>query len=213
MAGYLRNPSEIYRQSIAAIARETDLTRLPPAIAEVALRVVHACAIPEIVADLVWSDGAAEAGRRALENGGAVIADSEMTANGIIRARLPHQNRIVCTVNEPQALEIARTMNTTRSAAAVELWRGQIAGSVIAIGTAPTALFHLLEMIEEISERPALILGFPVGFIGAAESKEALAKNSLGVPYIALKGRKGGSAMAAAAVNALAASFAADELR
>ena len=213
MAGYLRNPSEIYRQSIAAIARETDLSQLPPAMRDVALRIVHACAIPEVVADLVWSDGAAEAGRLALASGAVIIADGEMTANGIIRARLPRQNEILCTVNEPKASEIARARDTTRSAAAVELWRGRIEGSVIAVGTAPTALFHLLEMIQEITERPALVLGFPVGFIGAAESKEALAKNSLGVPYIALKGRKGGSAMVAAAVNALAAPFAADELR
>lgn len=213
MADYLRNPSEIYRQSIAAIARETDLSHLPSAMAEVALRLVHACAIPEIVADLVWSEHAAEAGRDALRNGAAIVADGEMTANGIIRARLPQKNEIICTVNDPMVPEIARDMNTTRSAAAAELWRGRIEGSVIAIGTAPTALFRLLEMFEEISERPALVLGFPVGFIGAAESKEALAHNSFGVPFIALKGRKGGSALAAAAVNALAAPFEADELR
>lgn len=213
MAEYLRNPSEIYRQSIAAIGREADLSHLPPAMAEVALRLIHACAMPEIAADLAWSDGAAEIGSNALSNGAAVIADGEMTANGIIRARLPRDNEIICTVNEPRAAEIARAADSTRSAAAVELWRGRIAGSVIAVGTAPTALFRLLEILEEVAERPALVLGFPVGFIGAAESKEALADNPFGVPFIALKGRKGGSAMAAAAVNALAASFAEDELR
>jgi len=210
MADYLHDPSEIYRQSLAAIRRETDLSRLPEDIAEVALRLVHACAQPEIVADLVWSDGAARIGRRALQAGAAILADGEMTANGIIRGRLPRNNEVICTVNEPRAAAIAGAGGTTRAAAAVELWRGRIAGSVVAIGTAPTALFRLLEILGETSERPALVLGFPVGFIGAAESKEALGRNPFSVPFIALKGRKGGSALAAAAVNALAAPFAAE---
>lgn len=210
MTDYLRDPSEIYRQSVAAIRNETDLSRLPADMMEVALRLVHACAIPEIVADLVWSPGAAEAGRRALNAGAAILADGEMTARGIIRNRLPRKNEVICTVNEPRAETIARERHTTRSAAAIELWRGRIDGGIVAIGTAPTALFHLLDMLNEVSERPALILGFPVGFVGAAESKEALAGNSFGVPFLALRGRKGGSAMAAAAVNALAAPMVAE---
>jgi sirohydrochlorin cobaltochelatase len=213
MADYICDPSEIYRQSLAAIRGETDLSRVPPDMVAVALRLVHACAIPEIVPDLVWSPGAAEAGRGALQDGAPILCDGEMTANGIIRGLLPRGNEVICTVNEAEAKTIALERKTTRSAAAVELWRGRIAGSVVAVGTAPTALFRLLEIIEETSERPALVLGFPVGFIGAAESKEALGRNPFAVPFIALKGRKGGSALAAAAVNALAAGFDAGDPR
>lgn len=207
MADYICDPSEIYRQSLAAIRGETDLSRLPPDMVAVALRLVHACAIPEIVSDLVWSPGAGQTGRAALQSGASILCDGEMTANGIIHSLLPRGNSVICTVNDPKAKTIARERETTRSAAAVELWRGRIAGSVVAVGTAPTALFRLLEILDETPERPALVLGFPVGFIGAAESKDALADNALGVPFIALKGRKGGSALAAAAVNALAAGF------
>jgi len=213
MADYICDPSEIYRQSLAAIRSETDLSRLPGDMVEVALRLVHACALPEIVSDLVWSPGAADAGRRSLNRGAAILCDGEMTANGIIRDRLPRNNEVICTVNEAKAKTIARERGTTRSAAGVELWRSRIEGNVIAIGTAPTALFRLLEILGETSERPALVLGFPVGFIGAAESKEALSRNPFEVPFIALKGRKGGSALAAAAVNALAAPFAPEEPR
>ena len=213
MADYICDPSEIYRRSLAAIRGETDLSRVPPDMVAVALRLVHACAIPEIVPDLVWSPGAAEAGRAALQSGASILCDSEMTANGIIRGLLPRRNEVICTMNEAEAKTTAGERKTTRSAAAVELWRGRIAGSVVAVGTAPTALFRLLEIIEESSERPALVLGFPVGFIGAAESKEALSRNPFAVPFIALKGRKGGSALAAAAVNALAAGFEAGDPR
>lgn len=205
MNDYVRDPAEITRRSFAAIRDETDLSRFPPDIAEIVLRLIHATAAPEIAGGLVWSEGAGRAGRAALAQGAAILADGEMTAKGIIRGRLPRLNEVVCTIAEPGVADRAKAQGTTRAAVAVELWRGRIAGSVIAIGTAPTALFRLLEILDETEERPALILGFPVGYIGAAESKAALAADPRGVPFIALKGRKGGSALAAAAVNALAA--------
>jgi precorrin-8X/cobalt-precorrin-8 methylmutase len=211
MGEYICDPAEIYRRSLAAIRSETDLSRLPDDLIDVALRLVHACALPEIAEELAWSPGAGDAGRRALHSGAAILCDGEMTANGIIRDRLPRRNEIFCTMNDPRVAQIARERQTTRAAAAIELWRGRIAGSVVAIGTAPTALFRLLEILEETGERPALVLGFPVGFIGAAESKDALIES--GLPFIALKGRKGGSALAAAAVNALAAPFETDGVR
>ncbi len=211
MNDYLRDPAEIYRRSLAAIRGETDLSRFPEDIAPVLLRLIHACAIPEIADDMAWSPGAARAGSQALALGAAIFADGEMTARGIIRNRLPRGNEIVCTLSDAKVRDIACSQGTTRAAAAVDLWRGRLAGSVVAIGTAPTALFRLLELLAESPERPALVLGFPVGFVGAAESKAALAQNSLGLPFITLLGRKGGSALAAAAVNALAAPFAAEE--
>ena len=205
MNDYLHDPAEIYRRSIAEIRAETDLSRFPPDIAGLLLRLIHACAMPEIADDLAWSPGAVAAGKNALAQGAAILADGEMTARGIIASRLPRENEIVCTIADPRVPEMAEGAATTRAAAAVELWRGKIAGSVVAIGTAPTALFRLLDILKETVERPAVILGFPVGFIGAAESKQALVENSLGLEFIALKGRKGGSALAAAAVNALVA--------
>ncbi len=207
MNDYLRDPAEITRRSIAAIRDETDLSRFPSVIAGVVIRLIHASAAPEIAQDLVWSEDAATAGRGALAAGAAILADGEMTARGIIGSRLPRGNEIVCTLADPRVAGMANATNTTRAAAAVDLWRGRIGGNIVAIGTAPTALFRLLEILDETHERPALILGFPVGFIGAAESKDALIADPRGVPYIALKGRKGGSALAAAAVNALAAPF------
>ncbi len=207
---YVRDPAEIYRRSVEAIRREIDLSRFPGGMAEVALRLVHACAIPEIVGDIVFSPGAAESGKRALESGAAIFVDGEMTGHGIIRSRLPGKNAVICTLGEPQVPVIAKQNATTRAAAAVDLWRGKLHGAVIAIGTAPTALFRLLEVLAEGNERPALVLGFPVGFVGAAESKEALA-NQASVPFIALKGRRGGAALAAAAVNALAAPLIVEE--
>lgn len=205
MNDYLHDPAEIYRRSIAEIRRETDLARFPADVADILLRLIHACAMPEIAGDLAWSKGAAAAGKTALADGAAIFADGEMTARGIIAARLPRENEIICTIADARVPGMAESGNTTRAAAAVDLWRGKIGGSVVAIGTAPTALFRLLDILKETHERPAVVLGFPVGFIGAAESKQALIGNSLGVEFIALKGRKGGSAMAAAAVNALAA--------
>jgi precorrin-8X/cobalt-precorrin-8 methylmutase len=204
MDDYLNDPAEIMRRSFAAIRKETDFSRVPGDLRDLALRLVHACAMPDIVAGLAWSDGAGEAGRRALGNGAAILTDAGMVAQGILRDRLPATNEVICTVGDPRAAEAARERRTTRAAAAVELWRDRLGGSVVAIGTAPTALFRLLELVREGAPRPALILGFPVGFIGAAESKEALIQDPSGVPFITLRGRRGGSALAAAAVNALA---------
>lgn len=201
---YLRDPLEIYRQSFAAIRRETDLGALDDDLAPLALRIVHACAMPEIVSDLVASPGAASAGRRALMRGAPVLTDVEMVAHGIIQDRLPKENRVICTLSDPQVPALAESLGTTRSAAAVTLWRDDLAGAVVAIGNAPTALFQLLEGLAAGWPAPALILGFPVGFIGAAESKAALVDGRRDIPFVALRGRRGGSAMAAAAVNALA---------
>ena len=200
---YLRDPAEIYRQSFAAIRRETDLSAISDELAPLALRVVHACAMPDIVDDLAASPGAVAAGRAALERGAPILTDVEMVAHGIIRNRLPSDNRVVCTLNDESVPALAQSLGTTRSAAAVTLWSSELDGAVVAIGNAPTALFQLLEGLASGWPVPALILGFPVGFIGAAESKDALINETHGVPFVALRGRRGGSAMAAAAVNAL----------
>ena len=201
---YITDPAAIYAKSFATARAETDLSAVPPALHSLALRIVHAAADPALAADLRWSPGAAEAGRGALAAGAPVLVDVEMVSHGITRARLPAQNRVLCTLRDAAVPALAAKLGTTRSAAALELWRGQLAGAVVAIGNAPTALFHLLEMIAAGAPRPALVLGFPVGFVGAAESKAALAANELGLAFVALAGRRGGSAMAAAAVNALA---------
>jgi len=203
MIDYVRDPAEIYRRSVAAIRREVDLDALPEDLRPLALRLVHACAMPEIAAALVASPGAAQAGRAALARGAPVLADAAMVAEGVIRAGLPAKNDVICTLGDPRVPALAKELATTRSAAAVELWRGRLAGAVVAIGNAPTALFHLLEGLERGWPAPALILGFAVGFVGAAEAKAALARQAR-APFIALEGRKGGSALAAAAVNALA---------
>jgi precorrin-8X/cobalt-precorrin-8 methylmutase len=200
---YIRDPAEIYRQSFAAVQRETDLSRLDEALTPVALRLVHACAMPEIVDDLAASPDAARAGRDALAGGAPILTDVEMVARGVIANRLPQENDVICRLGDPSITNLAASQNTTRSAAAVTLWPAQLAGAVVAIGNAPTALFRLLEGLAEGWPAPALILGFPVGFIGAAESKEALIEGAHGAPYITLRGRRGGSALAAAAVNAL----------
>ena len=199
MADYLRDPAAIYARSFELIRAETDLAGLPPALHPLALRLVHACGMPDIVPDLAWGGDPAAAGARALQAGAPILCDARMVAAGIMASRLPRANDLVVTLAE------ARAEGTTRSAAAVELWRPRLAGAVVAIGNAPTALFHLLERLAAWPERPAAILAFPVGFVGAAESKEALiaAGGALGVPYLTLRGRRGGSAMAAAAVNAL----------
>ncbi|MBM3570850.1 MAG: precorrin-8X methylmutase [Alphaproteobacteria bacterium] len=199
---YLKDPIEIYRQSWRLVRAATPIERIHPDLADVALRLVHATAMPDICDDLIASPGAATSGRDALARGAPVLADAEMVANGIIRSRLPSQNGVICTLNDPRTPSRAATTGITRSAAAVELWPEQLAGAIVAIGNAPTALFRLLELIEQGAPRPALVLGFCVGFVGAAESKDALAATDL--PHIALRGRRGGSALAAAAVNALA---------
>src|SRR5260221_3007246 len=201
---YLRDPEAIYRRSFELIRREADLTRLPPELHPIALRLVHAVADPTILADLVWSEGAAAAGHAALARGAPILVDAQMVAHGIIRARLPAGNAVTCLLDDPAVLALARQRATTRSAASLELWVPLLDGAVVAIGNAPTALFRLLELIDEGASHPRLWFGFPVGFVGAAESKAALAANRLGIAYIALAGRRGGSALAAAAVNALA---------
>jgi precorrin-8X/cobalt-precorrin-8 methylmutase len=202
---YLRDPGAIYRRSFAAIRAEADLARFPPLLRPLALRLAHAAGDVAILDDLAWSRGAVPAGRRALAAGAPILVDATMVAAGIIRDRLPAQNPVVCTLQNPEVPEIAAAQRTTRSAASVELWRPHLKGAVVAIGNAPTALFRLLELLAAGADRPALVLGFPVGFVGAAEAKEALIGFGHGLAYIALKGRRGGSAPAAAAVNALAA--------
>jgi precorrin-8X/cobalt-precorrin-8 methylmutase len=202
---YNRDGRDIYRRSFAIIRAEADLGRIPADLEKLAVRVAHASGMVEVIADLVFSPGAGDAGRAALAAGAPILCDSRMVAEGITRTRLPADNAVVCALGDPTVPDIAARMATTRSAAAIELWRPRLAGAVVAIGNAPTALFHLLELLDDGAARPALILGFPVGFVGAAEAKAALAENSHGVPFVALRGRRGGSAIAAAAVNALAA--------
>lgn len=201
---YLRDPDEIYRRSFATIRNEVDLSAVPPDLEPLLVRMIHAAGDPGVGADLAWTPGVATAGRRALAAGAPILVDAEMVAAGIIRARLPAGNTVLCTLHEPGVAEAAKATGTTRSAAAVDRWRGRLEGAVVAIGNAPTALFRLLELIDEGAPKPALILGFPVGFVGASESKEALIAHPGGVPYVTLRGRRGGSAFAAAAVNALA---------
>lgn len=196
-SAYLRDPAAIYRRSFALIRREIDLARWPRDLRPVALRLVHTSGEPAILDDLVWSNGAARIGRCALEQGATILVDAAMVAAGITG------RRALCTLNDRRVPALAKRLQTTRSAAAVELWRPHLEGAVIAIGNAPTALFHLLELLAAGAPRPALVLGFPVGFVGASEAKTALAHNSWNIPFIALSGRRGGSALAAAAVNAL----------
>ncbi|MEX3593085.1 MAG: precorrin-8X methylmutase [Burkholderia sp.] len=204
MLDYLRDSQEIYRQSFAAIRAEANLSAIPADLEKLAVRVIHACGMVDIVADLHFSVGAGRAGRDALAGGAPILCDARMVAEGITRARLPTANQVHCTLGATEVPALAARLGNTRSAAALELWYPWMAGSVVVIGNAPTALFHLLDMLDAGAPKPALILGFPVGFIGAAESKAALAANSRGVSYVVLNGRRGGSALAAAAVNALA---------
>ena len=203
---YLRDPAAIYRRSFDIIRQEADLSRFPQALRPLASRLAHAAGDTAILDDLVWSRGAVAAGRRTLAAGAPVLVDSTMVAAGTIRERLPAQNPVICTLADPAVPGLAAKLGTTRSAAAVELWRPHLEGAVVAIGNAPTALFHLLELIAAGAPKPALVLGFPVGFVGAAEAKAALAGFGQGLAYIALAGRRGGSALAAAAINALSAS-------
>ncbi len=205
MNDWIADPAEIYRQSFATIRAEADLGRVPADLLDLAIRVVHACGMTDIVADLAWSEGAGTAGRRALAAGRPILVDAEMVAHGIIRRRLPAANPVICTLEQVSASE-AGAAGTTRSALAVEAWRPHLDGAVVAIGNAPTALFRLLELVAAGARPPALVLGFAVGFVGALESKRALIAS--GLAHIALTGRRGGSAMAAAAVNALAGGLA-----
>lgn len=201
---YIRDGNAIYQKSFATIRAEARLEHLPADLELVAVRLIHACGMTDIADDLAYSFNAAAAGRTALAQGAPILCDAQMVANGVTRKRLPAQNDVICTLNEPEVPAIAQKLQNTRSAAALELWRSHLDGAVVAIGNAPTALFRLLEMLEEGAPKPALILGFPVGFVGAIESKAALAETRHGIPFITLHGRRGGSAMAAAAVNALA---------
>jgi precorrin-8X/cobalt-precorrin-8 methylmutase len=205
MRPYERDPAAIYAQSFATVRAEARIERFPADIQGLIIRLVHACGMVEVADRLAFSPGAGRAGRAALAAGAPILCDCEMVAAGIIRRALPAANPVIVTLNDPAVPGIAARIGNTRSAAAVELWRDHIAGAVVAIGNAPTALFHLLDLIDGGLPPPALILGFPVGFVGAAEAKAELAANPRGAPFVALRGRKGGSAMAAAAVNALAA--------
>ncbi len=201
--GYVSDPREILRRSFETVARETDLAAIAPDIHPVALRLVHATAMPELVRDLAFSPGAGAIGVKALAAGAPVLADCRMVAHGITGTLLPKDNEVICTLDQVGVADEARSRGLTRSAVAVEHWRPWIKGAVVAIGNAPTALFRLLELIEDGWDHPAVILGFPVGFIGAAEAKQRLISHAKGVPFISLRGRFGGSALAAAAVNAL----------
>ncbi len=204
MLDYIRDGQEIYRRSFATIRAEADLSAIPPDMEKLAVRVIHACGMVDILGDLAFSLGAGAAGRAALQAGAPILCDARMVAEGITRPRLPQNNRVICTLHDDGVPDLAKSLGNTRSAAALEHWREHLEGSVVVIGNAPTALFYLLEMLDAGAPKPALIIGMPVGFIGAAESKDALAADSRGVPYVVVRGRRGGSAMAVAAVNALA---------
>lgn len=204
MIDYIRDGDEIYRRSFAIIRSEANLNSLSADLVSVAVRLIHTCGMTDIITDLAADDNAVAAGRAALIAGKPILCDSQMVASGITRKRLPRENSVICTLHHPEVPALAKKVQNTRSAAALELWIPHMDGAVIAIGNAPTALFRLLEMLDAKAPKPALILGFPVGFVGAAESKAALAEDSRGIPFITIHGRRGGSAMAAAAVNAIA---------
>lgn len=201
---YVRDGTAIYERSFAIIRAEADLKRFSPEEADVAVRMIHACGLVEAARDFVFSPGFVSAARAALADGAPILCDAQMVAHGVTRARLPAHNEVICTLQAPDVPALASRMGTTRSAAALELWRPHLSGALVAIGNAPTALFHLLEMLAAGAPRPAAILGMPVGFVGAAESKDALADAALGIPFAIVRGRLGGSAITAAAVNGLA---------
>ncbi|MER7539829.1 precorrin-8X methylmutase [Streptomyces sp. NPDC097704] len=204
MFDYEKDGTEIYRRSFATIRAEADLAGLPADVAQVAVRMIHACGMTDLVQDIAYSPGVVASARAALQAGAPILCDAQMVASGVTRKRLPADNEVLCALSDPAVPGLAAELGTTRSAAALELWRDRLEGSVVAIGNAPTALFHLLEMIAKGAGKPAAVLGIPVGFIGAAESKDALAENALGLDYLVVRGRRGGSAMTAAALNALA---------
>ena len=205
MIVYERDGAEIYRRSFATIRAEADLAGLDPVLERVAVRMIHACGMVDLVGDIAFSPGFGAAAERALRAGAPILCDTAMVAAGVTRARLPAANDVVCTLGEPGIAHLAREMGTTRSAAALEHWRDRLDGALVVVGNAPTALFRLLELVQdEDVARPAAVIGVPVGFVGAAESKEALAANGAGLEYLVVHGRRGGSAIAAAAVNALA---------
>ena len=200
---YIRDGTEIYRRSFAVIRHEADLARFTVEEERLAVRIIHSCGIVEVAADLVFSPGAALAGIAALAAGAPILCDAKMVSNGVTRARLPRNNEVICTLDMPSVPALAAELQTTRTAAAMELWREKLGGAVVAIGNAPTALFRLLELLDEGAPKPACVIGMPVGFVGAAESKEALIVDGH-VPCLVVRGRMGGSAMTAATINTLA---------
>ena len=202
MYSYEHDGAEIYRQSFATIRAEADLSGLPADVAQVAVRMIHACGQVDLVNDVAFSPAVVARARGALDGGAPVLCDAQMVASGITRRRLPKDNDVVCTLNDPRTPALAAELGTTRTAGALELWGDRLDGAVVAIGNAPTALFHLLEMVAAGAPRPAAVIGIPVGFIGAAESKDALAASEL--EFLVVHGRRGGSAITAAALNALA---------
>ncbi len=200
---YVKDGDEIYRRSFAIIRAEADLDRFAPEEERVAVRAIHACGMTDLAADIVFSPGAAKAGVEALQNGRPIFCDAQMVAHGVTRARLPADNEVICTLSDPETARLAVSLKTTRSAAAIDRWLDRLEGAIVAIGNAPTALFRLLELMDRGAPKPACVIGVPVGFVGAAESKEALIASAR-APYIVVRGRRGGSAIAAATVNALA---------
>jgi precorrin-8X/cobalt-precorrin-8 methylmutase len=201
---YEKDGAAIYRQSFATIRAEADLTGLPADVSQVAVRMIHACGMVDLVRDLSFTPDVVARARQALRAGAPILCDVAMVASGVTRKRLPADNDVVCTLSDPSVPDLAAKLGTTRSAAALELWRDRMEGAVVAVGNAPTALFRLLEMIEEGAPRPAAVIGVPVGFVGAAESKDALAEHPSGLEHLVVRGRRGGSAIAAAAINAIA---------
>lgn len=201
---YIHDGTAIYERSFAIIRSEADLARFSEAEADVAVRMIHACGLVEAAEHFVFSENFVSAARAALQAGAPIFCDAEMVSRGVTRARLPADNEVICTLRDARTSEIAKEIGNTRSAAAIDLWVDKLAGSVVAIGNAPTALFYLLEKLRDGAPKPAAIIGMPVGFVGAAESKDALAESSYGVPYAIVRGRLGGSAMTAAALNSLA---------
>jgi precorrin-8X/cobalt-precorrin-8 methylmutase len=201
---YEKDGAAIYRESFATIRAEADLAALPADVAQVAVRMIHACGMTDLVKDLLWTPNVVADARAALRAGAPILCDVSMVASGVTRKRLPADNEVICTLSDPSVPALAAELGTTRSAAAMELWRDRLAGSVVAVGNAPTSLFRLLEMIEDGAPRPAAVIGVPVGFVGAAESKQALAEHPSGLEHIVVTGRRGGSAIAAAALNAIA---------
>jgi precorrin-8X/cobalt-precorrin-8 methylmutase len=201
---YVRDGAEIYRQSFATIRSEADLGRFPADIEPVVVRMIHACGMVDLAADVAFSNDVVIRARTALRAGAPILCDAKMVASGVTRLRLPAENEVLCTLADPAVPDLARRIGNTRSAAALELWGERLEGAVVAIGNAPTALFHLLDLVASGAPRPAAVLGLPVGFVGAAESKEALSHTDLRLPYLVVRGRRGGSGMAVAAINAIA---------
>ena len=203
---YIHDGTAIYERSFAIIRAEADLERFSPEEEDIAVRMIHACGVVEAARFFEFSKDFAIKAKEALQNGAPIFCDAQMVAHGVTRARLPANNDVICTLRDPRIPDLAEKIGNTRSAAAIELWKERLEGAVVAIGNAPTALFYLLEILEKGAPKPAAILGMPVGFVGAAESKEALAANTIGLPFAIVRGRMGGSAMTAAALNSLARS-------